>query len=177
MACLLTQGMSIGCGGGSGGIKNFYLANKVADFGVTPNASGIATDLTGTGLVWYKYSPRKETSNYTEDIQRDDQAGTLFFQQTAQIILTRREQNVRNEVYLLAQANMVMIVEDNNGLYWLLGQANGVTLINSPGGSGTAFGERNGYELNFEGKEPAPAIEVEYGSFSAEIQTETLGVL
>lgn len=170
MACELTTGFGIGCKDGAGGIREFYIAEKTADLEVTDDVSGIATAITGT--TFYKYEPRRETSNWTETPTPNEQNGSVFYAQTAQIILTKMEQRKRNEIVLLAQNNLVMIVKDENEKYWLLGEKKGITLVASPSGSGTAMGDRNGYELNFETNEPAAAIEVELAAFSDIISEE-----
>ena len=76
---------------------------------------------------------------------------------------------MRNEIVNLAQADLLIIVKDQNGKYWLLGQVNGMSMAASIAQTGTAYGDRNGYELNFEGAEPAPANEILYSAFSADI--------
>jgi hypothetical protein len=171
MSCELTSGFEVACRESTGGIKNFYIGQKTSDLSVTTDSSGIATSI--TGAVLYKYNPRRETSMFNDEVTTNEQNGSVYYAQTAQIILTRMEQRKRNEVVLLAKSNLIMIVQDQNDKYWLLGEANGITLANSPGGSGTAYADRNGYELNFEGAEPTAAREVEADAFSDLIQPET----
>lgn len=174
MACTLTTGISLGCRDATGGVKEFYLAN-VPSTGVTvtQNATGMVTTL-GASLTWYKYVPRKQTASWNDNVTPNDQNGTVYYDQKALIPIARMEQSKRNEIALLAQANMVMIVKDQEDRYWLLGQDNGITLGTSNAGSGTAYGDRNGYELNFEGFEPEPAPEALYSAFSADISATTI---
>jgi len=171
MACQLTTGFLRGCADSVGGIKQFYVANRPGDFAVTPDASGTATDITGTGLVWYQYQPRQENSFWQEEITKDRANGTTFYQQTATIVLTKDSQDHRNEIKLLAQADLVLIVKDANDKYYLLGENQAVTLDTSTRQSGTARGDLSGYTLNFMATEPDMAIEVDLSAFSAEIST------
>lgn len=174
MACELTTGVSLGCRDNSGGTKEFYLANiPSTGVTVTQNGTGMVTSL-GASLTWYKYVPRKQTGSWNDDPQIDDANGTVFYQQAAVLPLNKMEQAKRNEVMLIAKANMVMIVKDQNDKYWLLGQDNGVTLATSTIGSGTQLGDRNGYELNFEAVEPEAAPEVLYSAFSSDISSTSI---
>lgn len=153
MACELTQGFVKGCKDSTGGIKEFYLANRPTNFAVTKNASGMVTSYTGT-VAWYKYIPRKQTSTLSESIQTSEENGTVFFQQTAQIVLTKMEVAKQREVLLLAKADMLLMGKDQNGQIWLQGVENGVNLAPSEATLGVAYGDRNGYTLNFEAAEP-----------------------
>jgi hypothetical protein len=174
MSCELTTGVSLGCRDNAGGIKEFYIANVPATgMTVTQNASGMVTAI-GVGATFFKYVPRKKTGNWAEAPTVNDQNGTVYYAQTALIPLSKMEQAKRNEVMLLARANMAVIVRDMNDKYWLLGQDNGITLATSVSGSGTDYGDRNGYELNFEGGEPEAAPEVLYSAFSALIDTTAI---
>ena len=168
MACALTQGFVKGCKDSTGGIKEFFLANRPTDFAVTKNASGQITSYSGT-VAWFKYIPRKQTSTFGESIQTSEENGTVFFQQTAQIILTKLEVTKQREVLLLAQADLLLIAKDQNGNYWLQGVDNGVNLAPSEATGGKAYGDLNGYTLNFEAMEPSNMPTIYYPAFSTDI--------
>ena len=167
MACNLTQSFLKSCRENVGGTLEFYFSNRPTTFSTTIGASGISA-YTGT-CSWYKYVPRKQTSTFTTNIKASEENGTVFYESTVQLILTKMEQNKQNEIYLLAQADLLCIVKDQNGKYWLLGEVNGVSLVDSSGTVGTAYGDRNGYELNFIASEPSKTNEILYSAFSAQI--------
>lgn len=173
MACDLTTGISVGCKDSSGGIKEFYIANKDATAAVTQNASGMVTALT-IGGSWYKYVPRTGVGNFTDNPKANRENGTLYFEQTANMAFNKMEQSKRNEVILLGKANVWIIVKDQNDKYWLLGQDNGMEMSDSEAGSGTALADRNGYSLVFMGMEPEAAPEVLYSAFSGDISATTI---
>lgn len=168
MACNLTQGFLKGCRDSSGGTIEFYFSNRPTTFTTTVGASGISA-YSGT-CSWYKYVPRKQTSSFTTTAKPNEEAGTVFYESTIQIVLSKLEQTKQNEIKLLAQADLLVIAKDQNGKYWLFGEVNGVSMTDSAGGSGTAYGDRNGYELNFMAMEPNPTNEILYSAFSAQIQ-------
>lgn len=159
MTCILTQGFAKDCRDSIGGLKTVYVANLQSIDSIT-EANGEVTAITmDGGANFYKYELRRNTSTFTEEIETDDANGTAFFGQELTIQLTKLEAAKRNEILLLAHADVVAIVEDRNGKHWFAGKTNGLTL----GGSattGTAMADTNGYELTFTGEEAEPAPEV-----------------
>jgi len=164
MACLLTQGFTVGCKDSTGGIVELYFGNYVAGMTITANATGTVTSLTGTTV--YKYEAVKQTSSTTEAIQVSVENGTVVYNPVVVFALNKSEQTKRNEVKLLAQAKMIIISKDQNGKYWLFGKANGMDMTEGSANSGLAFADRNGYDLTFGGFEPEPATEILLTAFS-----------
>lgn len=169
MACELTQGFLKTCRNNAGGTIEFYFANRPSNFGTTVGASGISA-MTGTATEWFKYVPRKQTSNFDTQPVPSEENGTVFYSSAVKVVLSKMEQNKQNEIKLLAQADLLIIAKDMNSKYWLFGEVNGASMVESPAGSGTAYGDRNGYELNFVAMEPNPTNEILYSAFSALIQ-------
>lgn len=161
MSCNLTSGFTLDCRDSVGGIKSIYVSTTDSVDSYT-EMDGEISEITMDEVegVFYKYELRKQTSDFTETIEASDENGTLFYEQELNVMLSRMEANKRNELFLVAKAPVVAIVEDRNGKFWILGQENGLTLGGSAT-SGTAMGDRNGYELVFTGQESAPAKEVE----------------
>lgn len=161
MACALTQGYTLDCRDGIGGIKEVYFIETPNVTAIT-EASGVVTAITkATGKRFYKYSLIRETSNFDETITGNEQNGTIFFAQTLQIIINKRQTSVRNEILLLSRNNITAVVVDNNGKAWLAGRELGLVLNGGTASSGTAWGDRNGYTLPFTGNERQLAPEVQ----------------
>lgn len=159
MACNLTQGFTLDCRDAVGGIKTIYVA-RLSDVVSTTLASGsgLVTAITmASGSDFYEYQMRKQTGNYTETITTSDENGTLFFAQEVTIQLPRTSVQKRNELFLLAQNDIVAIVKDRNDNHLLFGKTNGLTLAGN-NSSGTAMGDFNGYALTFTGAEEKPAV-------------------
>lgn len=162
MACVLTQGFNLDCRDSIGGLKEVYIIEE-GNVSSTTEASGIVTAITkATGTRFWKYSLIRETSNIDEVITTNEANGTVYYAQTAQIILNKRQASVRNEIMLLAKNNVCIVAVDNNGKGWLLGEEQGLVLGGNAG-SGTAWADRNGYTLTFTGneKELAPEVSTE----------------
>lgn len=159
-ACALTQGYSLDCKDGAGGVKNVWIANITNVSGVTASA-GIITAISkaGGGRFW-KYEQYRDTSEAFEDITGDPVAGTVFYAQTVNIALRKMQASLRNEIKLLAAALTVMVVQDRNDKYWYYGETNGMDLNTGKISTGKAMADKNGYDLTFTGAEPSPAQEV-----------------
>lgn len=167
MACDLTTGFTVGCNDSTGGIAEFWFANMVDDFAVAESATGEASGITGTGLIYYKYettNAQGAASVINDNPTVNDQNGTSYFDQTCTYVLNKMDTAKRNEVKMLARAKLSVIVKDNNGIYWLMGKVNGVRMTAGDTGTGTALGDRNGYSLSFQAQETEPLTEVTDGS-------------
>lgn len=167
MACALTQGFNLDCREGIGGLKEVYII-ELANVTAVTESSGMVTAITkATGTRFWKYSLVRETSSATEAISGNEQNGTIFYDQTLNIILNKRQASVRNEVMLLAK-NFLMIVgvenqQSSSGVNraFLYGRDQGLQLLTGNSETGVAWADRNGYTLPFNGKEQELAPEVD----------------
>jgi hypothetical protein len=166
MSCALTSGFTLDCRDSVGGIKAILVA-EVKNKGTITASAGVITAFTmASGKQFFRYEFRKQTGSFTETIVTNDENGTLFYEQSITAQLSRLEATKRNELFLLAKNNVMVIVEDRNGKYWLMGQEDGMVLSGA-GQTGTAMGDFNGYQLTFTGAEEIPALEVGSGLIAA----------
>lgn len=163
MACSLTQGYTLDCKDGAGGVQAVWIANYSNVSGITA-ADGTITAISkaNNGRFW-KYEQYRDTSEAFEDINGDPIAGTVFYAQTVNIALRKMQASLRNEIKLLAAALTVMVVQDKNGKYWYYGETSGMDLNTGKISTGKAHADKNGYDLTFTGSEPSPAQEVSSG--------------
>jgi len=160
MACALTQGYTLDCKDSLGGIKAIWLINHANVTAIT-EASGIVSAITkAAGKVFYKYELVKNTGSLTETITASVENGTVFYAQELSVVLNKLQANTRNEILLLAQATLMVVVQDANDKYWLIGRVAGMDLTGGTSATGTAQGDRSGYTLTFTGgeKELAPNV-------------------
>lgn len=166
MPCALTQGYTLDCKDSIGGVKNVWFIgwNDVSSVTV---ASGVVTTITkAAGKVFYKYQLVRNTASFTENIAGSIENGTVVYNQELTIVINKLNVSVRNEILLLAQNNMMAVVEDQNGKYWLAGRYNGIDLLSGSSSTGTAQADRSGYTLTFSGGEKELAPEVSSGIIS-----------
>lgn len=161
MACGLTQGFTLDCKKQVGGIKAIYLM-ELANKGSITQASGeISAWTQETGAKFWKYELREESSSFTQNINLNNQAGTLFYEQVITAQLDPFNLARVNEIDLVAQNDTLVIVEDSNGHYWLAGEDNGCYITAGTMQTGQAKGDLSGFTLTLTGKEADPAREVD----------------
>lgn len=166
MACALTQGYAIDCRDSIGGATTFHVIEFPAIAGYTITAGVITEIKKATGKRFWGYRPARNTGYGKETITSSVENGTTFYAQEVFFPLNKLNSNMRNEIILLAQNNLVIVVTDSNGKHWLFGKQNGLTITAGEAGTGTASGDRNGYSLTFTGEEPLLAYEVDAATFA-----------
>ena len=112
------------CTNGKGGIKSVILfpLGNVSASTITANE---VTSLTVTGEV-FQYKLKSNLSSYTAPIQVNKDNGTLWYNQTLTMILASDTKELRSEIHLLAQNEVVCIVEKASGEYVALGFGEGL---------------------------------------------------
>lgn len=153
MACAIQAGYTIDCRDSVGGIDAVYFAS-LADM-TFADASGTITGITkATGKRFWKFEvPTKSSANATSNPVGSTENGTLFFEQTVDFPVNKRDATTRNIVTTLAKNKVVAITKDKDGTYRCYFKAYGGYLGSSTGQTGAAPGDANGYVLKFEGTE------------------------
>jgi len=167
--CSLSAGYSIPCRQSVGGIKNFYiLSGSVSS--ITEASEGLISAISGSGQFW-KIEQQKENGSLTETVNADLGAGTVYYQDDLEIVLTKLEASIRNQVAVLAKnTQLIVVAETQNGLdssdsysgrYFLVGRYNGCALTAATGNTGTAFADLSGYNVTLSAMEPKPIFEIQ----------------
>lgn len=153
MSCALTAGYTIDCRDAVGGIDAIYFANF--DDMTVLDSSGTVTGITkATGKRFWKFQiPSKSSANATSNPVGSTENGTLFFEQSIDFPVNKRDATTRNIVTALAKAKVIAVTYDKDGTYRMYGKNNGMFLGSSTGQTGAAAGDANGYVLKFEGQE------------------------
>lgn len=163
MSCYISSGVSLGCSDGVGGIKSIWVlgatgatAPEVSAVS-TSGATGPITGITGSG-TWFQFDLKRNTSSLSQNVQKNFENGTIFFEQVLTAILFKYDQEKRNQLKVLSQNDAIQIIAvDQNDVQYYLGQVHGMYLSGGSAASGTAYGDRNGFELIFTGQESQPA--------------------
>lgn len=166
MSCsLITSGILATCDKQVPGIKRVYLGNydEVGTY-TLDNLTGAVTAITMTGSpvgTFKVFEFAKETGSAGSTVNSDVPNGLLSFTPTITLQFTKLEQSKRNTIALMALANLVAIVETNDGKYWLFGKDNGLQISEGTSATGTANTDFSGYNLTLTGNESAYEIEVQ----------------
>ena len=153
MPCVITAGYTIDCRDGVGGIDAVYFA----EFGnmTVLEASGTVTGITkATGKKFWKFEvPTKSSAVASSNPTGSTENGTLFFEQTVDFPVNKRDATTRNIITTLAKNKVIVVTKDKDGTYRMYGKGYGMYLGASTGTTGAAAGDANGYVLKFEGTE------------------------
>jgi len=161
MACVLTNGYTLGCRDNIGGIQEVYIGEYNGDsLTYTFGVDNIIGTFSGATVSFYTFEQEIETGSYTENGVFSTENGTAFYEQTLTITLHKLEAALRNKILILGQGKWRIIVKDQRGKYWLIGKQNPVRVSAATPGLGKAYGDLNGAVITFMGKEPEPAYEV-----------------
>ena len=160
MPCLLTMGYNLDCRDSYGGVKEVFIMELANAVTITSGA-GIVTAITKASTkLFYKYNLIAHTGEGTDTLTANRENGTLMSAQTIAFPINKMTVAVRNELLLLAQARLLIVLIDQNGLGWLYGRDNGMMIATAGAKTGKTLSDRNGYELAFEGTEKELALNV-----------------
>ena len=159
-SCAIVSGYTIDCRESVGGIDAVFFA----EFGnvTIADASGVVTGITkAVGKKFFKFEiPTKSSAVASSNPVGSIENGTLFFEQTLDFPINKRDATTRNIVTTLAQNKLVVVTLGKDGTYRMLGKQFGMYLAASTGTSGAAAADAQGYMLKFEGSEREDFFEV-----------------
>lgn len=166
MSCSnLTSGIPLDCVGGESGIQKVFIANgPIESF---TEAAGVISAITIGGASvgpadWFEFGTPKQSSSAVETPAISQENGTISYQQDLTLIMNKLDAAKRNQILLMAQANqMIVVFQDNNNTYWLMGSGRGCYLSAATAETGTAFSDRSGYTLTLSALESLPMFEVD----------------
>lgn len=122
-SCTLT-GLSNTCGtGNTAGVAKFWAIPKDDITDVTFDGSGRVNSVTlASGKIWYKYEFEDDTAFFNQSVTINK--SNIFIKQTLQWENAKMDTTKRNELMNLIECSLcglVVIVLDNNGIYWFAG--------------------------------------------------------
>ena len=147
--CELSLGFTLDCKDGIGGIKQIVLVDQsIVEFDLDVNE--VVTEIIGvvSGDL-YTYELPTQTGSFEETINFNRDAGTIFYTQTVNVMLNKLSAAKRLELQNVAQARVVVFVQDTNNNWWAVGYEYGADLSTSTAATGATLGDMNGYTLAF----------------------------
>jgi hypothetical protein len=161
MACELTQGFTLDCKDGVGGVKQIVLVDKNNVTSFTLDANEIVTVINGavSGDL-FTYELPTQTASFEETINFNRDNGTVFYTQTVNVMLHKLSSAKRLELQTVAKARVYVFVLDANDNWWAVGYESGADLSTSTASTGTALGDMNGFTLAFTHEAPKRAYKL-----------------
>lgn len=153
MSCNMTSGYNDRtCTNGKGGIKSVLLFPLGNASGVVIANNEISA-ITVSGEVFY-YKLKSNLSSYTAPVQVNKDNGTLWYNQSLSMILASDTKELRSEIHLLAQNEVVCFVEKANGTWVALGLEEGLQVADANEyTSGVLKSDRQGHVIVLNGME------------------------
>lgn len=163
MACLITEGITLDCRQGAGGIKKLYLTEFANVSSITSSSGSVTAITMASGKKFWTVEVELEDAQLNEDPTVSIENGTTFYAQTLTFSVYKMTAKNRNIVRLLTQNRLMVIVQDADDVYHLIGETRAMHLTAAPSTTGKAMGDKNGYNITLTGKEPLPANKVNSG--------------
>lgn len=154
MACDLTIGRKVPCKDVVGGLKAVYFTD-FGDLGTVTETNDEITDLSGT-FTAFKYE-LKGNSSFEQTFTASRENGTVFWEQTLNLTLTKLTKEDHKELKLLAYGRPHVAVEDYNGNVFVMGLQHGAEVSGGTISSGAGMGDLSGYTLTLSAQELKPA--------------------
>ena len=149
------------CTNGKGGIKSVLLFPLGAASAITVSATNELTAITVSGET-FLYKLKSNLSSFTAPIKVDKNNGTLFYEQSLSMILASDTKELRAEIHLLAQNEVVCLVENADGTIVALGLGEGLQVADANEyTSGVVKGDRKGHVIVLNGMENDPVPDVD----------------
>ena len=162
MACNMTAGYNDRtCTNGKGGIKSVLLFPLGNVTGSNVTATNEVDSLTVSCEV-FLYKLKSNLSSYTAPIRVNKGNGTLWYEQTLTMILASDTKELRSEIHLLGQNEVVALVEKADGTVVALGFGEGLQIAEASAyGSGVLKSDRLGHDIILGGLENDPVPDVD----------------
>lgn len=137
------------CAKSMGGLRVVYAANYDDVTSVEFDGGKISKINMADSAKFKKFEFRKNTASMTSTMNVDVTNGNSFSTDVALSFL-RQETKKRMAISALAIGDLVLIVEDANGLYWYLGKDFPVTASAGGAETGTAYTDGNRYTITLQ---------------------------
>ena len=166
MACALTVGRSVDCRNSMGGIEQVLISNFSNVTAFTESA-GVITALTQTTATnFFIYELEKENGSLVETHTGSLENGSNFYDSVLEFNTMNISAAQNEEMNLLDQAQLFIIVKDNNGIYWSMGASRAADKLGGTVVSGASYGDMNGQSYTFSAKEPTRMFQVDAATVS-----------
>lgn len=150
MACSTKlYGITDICSKSKGGIRKVYIAPYVDgaySVAKTEDIDGKVTAITET-VKWLEVAFRKNTGSVTSTLNIDNTAGVNYVSSEITLVFTRQETAKRIAVASMAVGQMLVVVEDANGLRWVYGMDTPVEASAGTAATGTNATDGNNYTI------------------------------
>lgn len=175
MACTQTlSGLTRDCASSVGGIIEVLLANADDVTGITQTSDKVTAISMASSAKFHRYAIRRGNGSLNSTFTVDDTSGNKFVTSEVLMQFNRMETQKRIEIMAMAQADLIAIVKDANGVYWLVGDTDHPLGISAgEGPTGAAISDRNYYGITLQTQTPELPVEILVGTGGVDISEIT----
>ena len=169
MACnsITLSGIALDCSN-VGGLKKVYLAPLASVIGVTVGTGNTVTTISMADTAKFaQYAFKRGNANFVSTGNKDVKAGTYYVENVLTLQINKQETVKRNEIMNLIDSNPMVIVQDNNDIYWLLTGIDFGGDANATAQSGAEMAEGNFYTVTVTSQQHQLPYEVESSAITA----------
>ena len=146
-------GIARDCNANMGGIKKVWMVLKTEvpreNITITDNEIAAITFASGSNSL-HPFNFRKGAASMTSNLQKDDTAGSYFWQTDLVMNFQRMETAKRTAVMALTLAECAAVVLDANDKYWFLGLDEYLGATAGTGETGQAKTDANQYTVTLQ---------------------------
>jgi len=175
MACTQTlSGLTRDCASSVGGIIEVLLANADDVTGITITSDKVTAISLASSAKFHRYAIRRGNGSLNSTFTVDDTSGNKFVTSEVLMQFNRMQTQSRIEIMAMAQADLIAIVKDANGVYWLVGDTDHPLGISAgEGPTGAAISDRNYYGITLQTQTPELPVEILIGTGGVDISEIT----
>lgn len=159
MSCNLVQGNEVQCRDSVGGIKEVYIANFSNVLSATATSGQVSAITMAGSTKFYTFQLRQEDGSYTNPAISSRENGTTYYDSTVTFTIKKMSASQKNSLHNLAKSRLMVIVKDNNDVFWIVGRVRGCDALDIQNGTGQALGDLNGATITISGREAEPDAE------------------
>lgn len=160
MSCILNEGFALGCRDNTGGVQRVLIKSFDAAQTYTYDVDGAILTSAITPETFYEFEQPSEAAEFNPgEGNHSIENGTNFWVQTVNLVFHKYQASLRDMLYVLAQKELTVLVQDQNGKWFIVGEQNGTNLIASSAKVGKAYGDMNGVTVSLQAKEPTSSRE------------------
>ena len=169
-SCDITRGRTIDCKDAIGGLKAIYICQAynnnieevatISDTKMTDASFATWSAQTAAKTIVFKYDLVQNLSSMTVTVNSDNATGTAFFTQALSVTLQKIDNEMTNELRLMAYTRSQIFVQDALDNVFLLGFNNGCYVTGGTVITGAAKGDLTGYTIEWGAEEKNALIQM-----------------
>lgn len=162
MSCsIVLNGLLRDCTPSVGGVKRVVIANYSDVSGKTLTDDKVSAITLAEGAKFKEYAIRTGSASLTKTATLDNANGVSYVTSDLALQFNRMDTTKRTEIAALYANELVVLVQDNNNVWWYLGYDRPVVASAGDGATGQAMSDANKYGITLQANDNGLPYEVD----------------